>query len=580
MVRAKSIVAVAVWRAFLLAGMIDAQPEQPLDNCNAGGFYDDFNLASEDMRAALADLVTSKHRRQLPYTADGEEDVWDALMDLDGDGTDVTLIYSGSEMSNELAGDSRSGWNREHLWPQSLGVGDSGAAFADVHHLRPSGWRVNSARGNKFFGSCLDESTDSCTIPAHDGAASDTEADALNFLPPEAVRGDIARALFYMDIRYNESTHEVDLVLSDCPGGSSNTMGYLSQLLEWHQDDPVSDEELDRNEKACYWQGNRNPFVDFPNIVEDVYGTDVASRPYECPPTTAPVSNPANETSSPSASPVAAPSDVTPSPGPAPTAGSGSTPSDGTATCSNTLRAGSVAVVGLNSQNPDTVALVALSSIPAGITLYMTDNGFDGTSLRQDEGVIKYTTSSPMYAGQVFGYERSDSEFSTLLDSSEWQVVDGTFALAMDGDSVLVFCVEGDDDSLAFEAPKFLAGFTWSRNSTAWKDLGDTTSSALPADLEGYATGLSRNKGKDHTYVGPTEGLLSSELLQEIVDPANWNSSSVSAFNFDDMKFKIRSPLTGAGNVSATSETSGVGEPFAPLLSLLVPYLAYLFVLV
>jgi hypothetical protein len=54
----------------------------------------------------------------------------------------------------------------------------------------------------------------------------------------------------------------------------------------------------------------------------------------------------------------------------------------------------------------------------------------------------------------------------------------------------------------------------------------------------------------------------------------------VSAFNFDDMKFEIRSPLTGAGNVSATTATSGVGEPFVPLLSLLVPYLAYLFVAV
>lgn len=564
-----AVVAVALWQALLIR-TVGAQPEQPLDNCNAGGFYDDFNLASDDMRAALADLVTSRHRRQLPYTSDEEEDVWDALMDLDGDGSDVTLIYSGSEMSNDLAGNSSSGWNREHLWPQSLGVGDSGAAFVDVHNLRPSGWRLNSARGNKYFGSCLDEASDSCTSPAHEGAASDTETDALNFLPPESVRGDIARALFYMDVRYNESTHEVDLVLSDCPGGTTNTMGYLSQLLEWHQDDPVSDEELDRNEKACYWQGNRNPFVDFPNIVEDVYGTDVASRPYDCPPTPAPASDEANETSSPSASPVAAPSEAAPSPGAAPTAGSA--PSDGTATCSNTLRAGSVAVVGLNSQNPDTVALVALSSIPAGISLYMTDNGFDGTALRQDEGVIKYTTTGPLYAGQVFGYERSDSDFETLLDSSEWQEVDGTFALAMDGDSVLVFCVEGDDDARVFEAPKFLAGFTWSRNSTAWVDLGDTTSSALPADLEGYATGLNRNKGKDHTYVGATEGLLSSELLKEIVDPGNWNSSSASAFNFDDMKFEIRSPLT------ATTETSFARERSAPLISLIVPCLLYAFV--
>lgn len=260
------------------------------DMCSLGSFYDDFDLASSNMRQALEELLSRMHRNPLPYTGqNGEDDVWTALTNIDvgNDSNTVRGIYSQVDIAASLAGDA-DGWNREHLWPQSRGVGDessSNAAYTDLHHLRPCEWSINSARGNKVFGSCA-SNAEKCTTPATDGAANDTEADAVSFLPPANVRGDIARALFYMDVRYSASNHNgIDLVLSDCPNSGESTMAFLSQLLEWHDEDPVSDEESDRNTKVCEWQGNRNPFVDFPFMVSELFGSP-STRPYSCNATT------------------------------------------------------------------------------------------------------------------------------------------------------------------------------------------------------------------------------------------------------------------------------------------------------
>jgi endonuclease I len=485
-------------------------------------------------------------------------------MDVDGDGSSVALIYSGTTAPNELAGDATSGWNREHLWPRSfLGLSssdsESGPAFVDLHHLRPSGWGVNSARGNKYFGPCLDAAE--CTVPAHPDAASDTEADAHDFLPPESVRGDIARALFYMDVRYNATNYFVDLVLSDCLGGASGTMGYLSQLLEWHQSDPVDDGEADRNTKVCSWQGNRNPFVDIPNLAEDVYGTDVAERPYDCPPTVAPAGD---GSSSPAPSPAPGPS--SPAPATAPTTSSGAAPSSpapapsssapASATCSDALPAGSLAVVGVNSMNPDQVSIVALTDVPAGVTIYMTDNGWDGSALRRNEGVVSYTFPSVLPAGQLLEYERH-------TDPAPWVAADGGFAFSMYGDSVLLFCAgeSTGSDPAPTDDPHFVAGFSWSRNASAWSDAGDATTTSLPAQLEGMAVGLDDNKGKSFVYVGPREGLSGAELLESIVNSTNWNSSATDRYNVTDMAFAIGGVQSTSGG-SATWCDSAAGVAF------------------
>lgn len=139
---------------------------------------------------------------------------------------------------------------------RSHGVGSSGKDNTDLHHLRPSDCNVNSARNNLYFGACgTARPSAECTSPAHAEAAVDTEKDAATFLPPANVRGDIARAILYMDLRYegDEGSTTLDLVVSDCPETVANGagMGYLSQLLKWHLEDPPDAEERARNEMVC-----------------------------------------------------------------------------------------------------------------------------------------------------------------------------------------------------------------------------------------------------------------------------------------------------------------------------------------
>ncbi|GMH77593.1 hypothetical protein TrRE_jg2057, partial [Triparma retinervis] len=141
-------------------------------------------------------------------------------------------------------GDS-DGWNREHVWPKSYGVGYTGADTSDLHSLRAADWSVNSARNNRYFDNCTSVEA-GCTIPAHSEAAADTGKMSIAgttgiFMPPASVRGDLARSLFYMATRYDGSeTNTEDLTLSNCPCDTTFKLGMLSTLLEWHEADPPS----------------------------------------------------------------------------------------------------------------------------------------------------------------------------------------------------------------------------------------------------------------------------------------------------------------------------------------------------
>jgi endonuclease I len=177
------------------------------------------------------------------------------------------------------------GWNREHVWPKSYGVGYTGPDTSDLFALRAADWSVNSARNNRYYDDCLDPSA--CTIPAHDEAAADTGKMSVAgttgiFMPPAAVRGDLARSLFYMSTRYDGTDPNTeDLTLSNCPCDTLNKMGMLSTLLEWHIADPVDAAEMQRNDLLCSdYQHNRNPYIDFPELVSFIFLED---DPTNCP---------------------------------------------------------------------------------------------------------------------------------------------------------------------------------------------------------------------------------------------------------------------------------------------------------
>ncbi|WP_432057018.1 endonuclease I family protein [Streptomyces sp. bgisy022] len=214
----------------------------------------------EALKDALHTIISDQTK--LSYSA-----VWDALKTTDEDPADsgnVILLYSGISRSKSLNGGNTGDWNREHVWAKSHGgFGTSIGPGTDIHHLRPSDVRVNSVRGNKDFDNGGSAFTDS------GGSLTDSDS----FEPRDAVKGDVARMIFYMAVRYEGTDGWPDLeVNGQVNNGSTPYMGKLSVLKDWHQQDPPDAFEQRRNDVIHEsFQHNRNPFIDHPEWVESIW---------------------------------------------------------------------------------------------------------------------------------------------------------------------------------------------------------------------------------------------------------------------------------------------------------------------
>ena len=200
--------------------------------------------------------------------------VWEILEEADQDPANpanVVTLYSQEsipKVERDAGGNTPDYWNREHVWPNSKGFPSKlQAAYTDAHHLHASDKSVNAARESHDFrigGS-----------PASQPECTGCFEGAGTWEPPDAMKGDVARMLFYMDVRYEggDASNTPDLVLVDraTVAGSPN-MGYLCTLVDWHLADPVSAKETARNAVIYSWQGNRNPFIDRPEFVLALWG--------------------------------------------------------------------------------------------------------------------------------------------------------------------------------------------------------------------------------------------------------------------------------------------------------------------
>ena len=260
----------------------------------ADGNYDGISATSASaLRAGLHALIDD--HAKIPYTA-SITDSWDALDFADEDRDDpsaITDIYRNASYLKEGGGNDH--YNREHTWPNSLGFPDDGPtnfAYTDLHMLMLSDIGYNSQRGNLPYGNCNAWCTEYPTV-ANDGRGGGSGSfpgnsnwsDGSIWQAWQGVKGNVARAILYMDVRYeggtngNTGTAEPDLRLTDNAslvvgtGGNASVayMGLLSVLLQWHQQDPVDEVERLRNDAIQTYQGNRNPFVDHPEWAACIY---------------------------------------------------------------------------------------------------------------------------------------------------------------------------------------------------------------------------------------------------------------------------------------------------------------------
>lgn len=210
-------------------------------------------LWGEDLLLELRTIVNTGIVRQR-YDA-GNIILAETDRDSDNTGYLITIYDRRSVLATWDGGTT---WNKEHVWPNSrLGVprvdnADRNIA-SDLHNLRPATPSINSSRGNKWY---------------------DTTTTTSTYFPGDADKGDVARIILFMFMAY-EGMQIVDVITVDTSTNYTPEGRYMARfaiLLEWHLADPVDDFERYRNEVIYGYQNNRNPFIDYPEFVEMIWG--------------------------------------------------------------------------------------------------------------------------------------------------------------------------------------------------------------------------------------------------------------------------------------------------------------------
>lgn len=235
------------------------------------------------LRSTLHDIIDN-------HNAGSYSQAWTILSFADEDPTDsskVRMVYSNESLTWQ--GGGQQAYNREHTWPKSYGFSSSGLTpHNDTHHLMLSNKDYNSRRGNLYFDDCTSQfcsNSGLTTVLNHGvgGPGEDNVRDGNVFQVWNFRKGDIARAMFYMDVRYSgDIGGEPDLILTDNTSlidGGSTYMGKLTTLCEWHYADPVDTIEQQRNEVIFSYQENRNPFIDHPEWAAKVFAECAAVAP-------------------------------------------------------------------------------------------------------------------------------------------------------------------------------------------------------------------------------------------------------------------------------------------------------------
>ena len=253
---------------------------QVLSTAPAGYYASLEGLSGAALKQALQDIIVNPSEVHLHSYAD----MWDIIRVADtnplnsGEIWDMYLEVPMSKIDQQTGSSIVGKWNREHIFCQSRGgfevaMGDyadgisiwnntSAAStvdgVSDAHHIRAENGQENSSRNNKNYGI-----VNSSTVYA--GPAS-TQG---------SWHGDVARASFYMAVRFNG----LNVVNGDpseylpSTTTSSGNIGDLATLLSWNVSDPRDDYEMNRNNYVQTWQHNRNPFIDYPLLADYIFGS-------------------------------------------------------------------------------------------------------------------------------------------------------------------------------------------------------------------------------------------------------------------------------------------------------------------
>ena len=220
-----------------------------------------FNKTGNALKSELASLITTTHTKTISYS---ELQTLMKTSDVDPDKPGNLLLIYGSQASGTHQRSRPVGgtWNREHVYAKSKGtpnLGTSGPG-ADGHHLRPADNTLNSTRGSLLF---------------DDGAgATAYKTSRGGWYPGDEWKGDVARILMYMYVRYNTRCLPLNITMNP----NTYSQDFPDILLKWNIEDPVSGFEIQRNNVVAQTQKNRNPFIDNPYLATVIWGGPAAQN--------------------------------------------------------------------------------------------------------------------------------------------------------------------------------------------------------------------------------------------------------------------------------------------------------------
>ena len=242
------------------------------------GYYKDAEGKNKAaLLAALCDIVG-------PHTNVGYDGLWEVYKKSDvHPGTNkvwdmystATFIVGQNQCGNyKNVGDC---YNREHSMPKSW-FDEASPMKSDAFHIYPTDGKVNGQRSNYPYGECANGtslSNGSIKGLGKLGKSTFTGYSGTVFEPDDEYKGDFARTYFYMAACYNDKIASWN---SDMLAGNkypAYTTWAVNLLMKWNEQDPVSQKEIDRNEAVYSYQHNRNPFIDYPCLVEYIWGSKV-----------------------------------------------------------------------------------------------------------------------------------------------------------------------------------------------------------------------------------------------------------------------------------------------------------------
>ncbi len=256
---------------------------QAKSDCDSASYYSSVGKSSGyELKWKLTKIIGSSHRSKGYGSLYEAYQMGDSDTTFENDGT-VLDIYSedptGADPYNYKHFRKKCGnyktesncYNREHLFPQSLFFKRS-PMRSDYFHVIPSDGKVNGMRGSYPFGEVGKSVTWKSRNGSKVGHSADPKYKGVVFEPIDEFKGDVARAILYFGTRYarqmpNFKKHAMT-------NGSSDQVyskWFLQTMIKWHLNDPVSDHEKQRNRAGCKFQKNRNPFIDNPDWVLDIW---------------------------------------------------------------------------------------------------------------------------------------------------------------------------------------------------------------------------------------------------------------------------------------------------------------------